>query len=263
MKSRNRDMLLTIGLVAGLSACGVNPVKSTLPLDLSQPGGIGIKMTTDNGNIDTGAIMQQVGKNLSVWSYPIAPMVAAPVSHTMTAVIGNVEHSSTPAGFSFSMGNSDPRALDFQKADVLPITCKLSSVQNEAQSAELNMGFADSAVTGARPDVKALSDHASTVCFNLLQEINWPVKTSSADTKSVNPSWMPEIRIETETEDGASPILPSPAETSAPKSESEQPETKPAESKAVTKEITKEGRKIYIIHNQGNPVIFKFGHERK
>jgi hypothetical protein len=181
----------------------------------------------------------------------------------MTADIGNVEHGSTPAGFSFSMGNSDPRALDFQKADVLPITCRLSSVEDDAQSAELNMGFADSAVTGANPDVKALSDHVSTVCFNLLQEIKWPVKTSSADTKSVNPSWMPEIRIETETEGGASPILPIPAETAAPKSESLQPEAEPAEPKAVTREITKEGRKVYIIHNQGNPVIFKFGHERK
>lgn len=265
MKSRNRDMLLPLCLVAGLSACGVNPVKSTLPLDLSQPGDIGIKMTTANDHVDTSAIMQQVGKNLSGWRYPIAPVAGAPVSHTMTVDIGNVEHGSTPTGFSFTMGNSDPRALDFQKADVLPVTCKLSSVQNETQSAELNMGFADSAVTGEHPDVKALSDHVSTVCFNLLQELKWPVKTGAGETSTQeSPSWMPEIRIETEAET-APAITASPESAPNTAAESRQ---KPAvndeqKPKSVTKEITREGRKVYIIHNQGNPITFKFGHERK
>lgn len=275
----------SIGLLAvawGLSACGLSPVKSNLPLDLSKPGSIAFVIDSHNSSLDTGTINTQTGKNLSDWHYPIATMASASITHRMTVTIGKPERGSTPAGFSFSMGNSDPRALDFQKADVLPITCKLESVQQIAQSAELNMGFADSAVTGANPDIKELTDHVSTVCFNLLKEINWPLPKAVEGATTTSPSWMPEIRIETETEpavsttpsqgqSGSSAETPTQATSGHPETSSEsqtQPEAASAANpeeklKAVTKEITKEGRKVYIIHNQGNPIIFKFGHERK
>lgn len=262
--------------MSGLTACGVNPVKSTTPLDLSHPGSIAILVDTANSHIDTAAIGEQIGKNLSGWRYPIASANTASVTHRMTAEIGRVEHGSTPTGFSFSIGNSDPRALDFQKADVLTITCKLESIQQAAQSAELNMGFADSAVTGMHPDAKELSDHVSTVCFNLLSEVNWPIEKAAAVSTSNSPSWMPEIRIETEeessvtgnttnststkTESKTNPTSSSDIQTGSGQSHTENNENEP---KAVTKEITKEGRKVYIIHNQGNPILFKFGHDRR
>lgn len=252
-----------------LGACGVNPVKSNLPFDFSHPGTIEISVESDNVNLETDLIKMQTGKNLTTWNYPIYPEHKSPVSHQLTVHIGNTESSSTPAGFSFSMGNSDPRALDFQKADVLTISCKLNAIAQTAQSAELSMGFSDDAVTGTKPDMKELSDHVSTVCFNLLREVKWPVEnpadTSSGRSTSTQPGWIPEIRIETETEAppaGASPKI-SPVQPRKASNDTEPESKAEPESKTVTKEINKEGRKVYIIHNQGNPVIFKFGNERK
>lgn len=263
MKLHSSRLTVIVSTILGLTACSSSQVKSSLPLDLNNTGTIEITVKTDNPNLQADAIKQQACKNLADWAYPIAPEFTLPVSHIMTVLIGTPEHSGTPTGFSFSMGNSDPRALDFQKADVLPISCRLSAVNQPERNAELNMGFNDSATIGNNPNLKELADHVSTVCFNLLKEVNWPVKKHENSVKSGGNSWMPEIRIEQEK-----PTAPSktqqpsdaPAEprtVSAPKTESGQ------ESTPATKEITKEGRKVYIIHNQGNPIIFKFGHERK
>lgn len=280
MHNKNRRLLCLLAIIFGLSACGINPVKSNLPLDLTQTGSIEIAIENDNATLDADAIKTLTSKNLSDWHYPIAPTATTPITHRMTAEIGKPEHGNTPTGFSFSIGNSDPRALDFQKANVLPITCKLESVQHAAQRAEINMGFADSAVTGANPNTKELTDHVSTVCFNLLQEIKWPLPKAAENSTSVSPSWMPEIRIETETEPEVSPSPASsqpeavtnpstssatsqPESTSETQAPSDSTSSDNDEPKAVAKEITKEGRKVYIIHNKGNPIIFKFGHERK
>lgn len=264
MKLSSSRLTVIVFTICGLTGCSSNQVKSSLPLDLKNTNAIEITVETDNPNLQAGAIKKQAGKNLADWSYPIAPDATSPVSHNMTVLIGTPGNGSTPAGFSFSMGNSDPRALDFQKADVLTITCQLSPINQPERSAELKMGFSDSAVMGPNPNLKELADHVSTVCFNLLKEVNWPVKKNDNSVKSGGNSWMPEIRIEQEKPDPAAeikskPSADAPAEpvVSVPKAQAEQ------ESKPVTKEITKEGRKVYIIHNQGNPITFKFGHDRK
>ncbi len=262
---RDRQFILITSL-GFLSACGVNPVKSNLPLDLSHPGAIALAVDSENADLDRGVIGTQAARNLIGWNYPIALDSKAAVSHQLTAHISDTEQASTPAGFSFSMGNSDPRALDFQKADVVTISCTLNTVEKSGQSAELSMGFSDGAITGSRPDLNALSDHVSTVCFNLLREVKWPVIDSdkTGSNNHSKPNWMPEIRIETETESmpatNTPPALPVVNSGSSHKPELE---SQPLEkAKTVTREINKEGRKVYIIHNQGNPVIFKFGHDR-
>ncbi|MBM4207260.1 MAG: hypothetical protein FJ190_04290 [Gammaproteobacteria bacterium] len=276
MKTINRRITVALAAAWNLSSCSVNPVISNLPLDLSRPGSIEIVIASGGAKIDVEAIKTETGKNLSDWRYPITPAYKEAISHQMTVEIGKTERGSTPAGFSFSIGNSDPRALDFQKANVLPITCKLNSIQNGAQSAELSMGFIDSAVTSAHPDSKEISDHVSTVCFNLLKEINWPVDKSTSVTTSSSLRWIPEIRIETEEESSISGGTTTTQTASQPNSKNSksssnsqfatgqsQTENNEVKPKTLTKEITKEGRKVYIIHNQGNPIIFKFGHDRK
>lgn len=265
MNRVNGRLSVIVSAICGLSACASSQVKTGLPLELSNAGGIEISVKADNSNLQTDTIKQQIGKNLADWAYPIAPQIKLPTSHTMTILIGTPEHSSTPAGFSFSLGNSDPRALDFQKANVVPITCRLTALNQLEQSAELNMGFSDSAVIGSNPNLNDLADHASTVCFNLLKEVNWPVKTKADKIKPNTNSWMPEIRIEQEQPAAETTIKPATDSTVEPSTApvqktQEKPEAK---SRPVTKEINKEGRKVYIIHNQGNPVTFKFGHERK
>ena len=254
--------LLVVAYLASLLAgCGTGQVKSTQTLDLSKPDSIEIAIEIEGDSLQINSIKQQVGKNLTDWDYPISGINNKPASHLLTAVVGKVEYGSTPEGFSFSVGNSDPRALDFQKANVLPITCKLNPIKQPQQSAELNMGFSDSEVTRSIPNIKELTDHISTVCFNLLQEVNWPVEKSEGKQQSKASSWMPEIRIETENE---APLATSPTSPSSEPASPVAPPSEPGASpKPITKEITKEGRKVYIIHNQGNPIIFKFGHERK
>jgi len=268
--------IVLLGLIGSLVACSTPPVKTQMPLDLSQTGSIEFVLEGPSDNTSAQAMTQQIKHNLADWDYPLLP---SPVgasqsnSHKLTAVVGAPEHGSTPVGFSFTMGNSDPRALDFQKTDVVLITCKLSGINHPEQSAELNMGFADSAITQANPDQKALTDHVSTVCFNLLRELNWPVVKTADKPETKANSWMPEIRIETQEEGSTdlsliAPNQPNKAENqpanstdgSKPKSVPVPESTKPG---PITKEINKEGRKVYIIHNRGNPIIFKFGHERK
>lgn len=260
MDSKGYKLIVVGYLSCLLAGCGTGQVKSYQTLDVSTPGSIEIAIETEDDSLQIDVIKQQVGKNLADWDYPISAINNKPASHQLTALVGKVEYGSTPAGFSFSVGNSDPRALNFQKANVLPITCKLNPIKQPQQSAELNMGFSDSEVTGPTPNIKELTDHISTVCFNLLQEVNWPLEKSEGKQQSKASSWMPEIRIETEQE---APLATSPT---SPASKQALPASTPAEpgaAKPITKEITKEGRKVYIIHNQGNPIIFKFGHERK
>ena len=275
MDSVKRSIVGVIGILWLAVGCSTGQVKTAQPIDLSSPGNIAVKIEAKNEGYRTEGLAEQVEKNLQAWHYPVVKASDHAVSHVLTAQIGNVEHGSTPTGFSFSPGNSDPRALEFQKADVLTITCKLGAVNQPLQSAELSMGFSDSALTKTDPDLNALADHISTVCFNLLEEVNWPVKKNSATASPVGNGWMPEIRIETEEEAAPShahePSQPNPTASSPSSPEpsgnqtepAQQPETAAKTPQAVTKEITKEGRKVYIIHNQGNPIIFKFGHERK
>ncbi len=182
----------------------------------------------------------QINKNLSDWGYPMAAKQSQNISHTLTAEIGLTEHTETPTGFSFSSGNSDPRSLEFQKANVIPISCELASIATPEKTAYLKLGFAvDDLVTGQmKMSENKWVDHISTVCFNLLSELNWPERQSLPSNSK--PGWIPEVRIETV-----------PASTNTPTTQSKD---------TVIREDT--GRKQIIIHNQGTPLILHLGHER-
>jgi hypothetical protein len=176
----------------------------------------------------------RVSKNLLDWGYPMGIQGNQAFSHVLTAEAGAIEHSETPIGFSFSSGNSDPRAIDFQKTDVIPISCELTSIAQPEQTVYLHMDFAAGRPLGA----DKLADHIGTVCFNLLNELDWPAKPT-APSSSIAPRWIPEVRIETVTA----------------------PEKATAPGKTITSDS--EDRKQIIIHNEGSPLILKFGHERR
>jgi hypothetical protein len=259
MRSARCGFIIYITVILGLAACTTGQVKTAKTLNLSKRERIELRLEFANHRLQTETLAQQVGKNLQGWGYPIGPASGQAYSHIMKAVIETVSHSSTPTGFSFSVGNSDPRAMDFQKADVLPITCQLSTVNQPDETAGLSMDFSDSAVTTSTPNLDELAGHISTVCFNLMRELNWPINTgeNSSEPGKTN-GWTPEIRIETQE---AEPIKTLQTEnTNKPRSNIDLQADKP---KQVTKVISKGGRKIYIIHNQGNPITFQFGNERK
>ncbi len=200
-------------------------------------------------------IAATVSSNLSQWGYRFEQEPESAYNYRLQAVVGEVEHAATPVGFSFSAGNSDPRSLDFQKSDVLSITCTLMPKEQPQNRAELSMGFPAgdyqnrSAADAERAQlITLLENDISTVCFNLLSELDVPVRQEEGVMPVGKPSWIPEIRLEIENE-----AQPNPDSAVDGATDSGQPTNAP--NTAPKKRI--------IIHNQGSPVIFKFGHERK
>lgn len=248
--------LCMLMLLCGISACSGLTRKPETPFDPAKIAGIRFNF----GQAELFGVMlperdiaTKVSGNLAEWGYPIGAEPAPHQTHSLTVEIGGIQHEATPVGFSFSAGNSDPRALDFQKSDVLTITCVLTPNAQPQHRAELSMGFVADAYlndTDRAADrtklVDLLENDISTVCFNLLSELNVPIrKDDNGKTKS-KPGWIPEIRLEIEN-DKATTATVSQQTTSSDKSSQSQ----------------KTQRKRIIIHNQGSPVIFKFGHKRK
>jgi len=236
-----RSLFFQVVAMAGLlTACAPGLEKKPMQIDTAAIKRIEFRIGTVKQASLKPILAQQgladrIGQNLAGWGYPVGAKDNQSFSHTLTAEVGLIEHSETPPGFSFSSGNSDPRALDFQKTDVLPIGCELSSIPEPKQTTYLYIDFAAS---NSASEAQLL-DHISTVCFNLLSELKWTDKSQNQPSSSLKPSWIPEVRIETVT---------SPDEA--------------GKADAPGKEREGEGRKQIIIHNQGSPVILKFGHER-
>lgn len=253
MKQPLRRIAKSVYLITlcGLIACTPALVKKQQPLDFGHVGRIELQLEGIDSSASANEIEQQVVKNIAEWNYPIGPKDNLPFSHVLNATVGKIEHGSTPAGLSFSAGNSDPRAIDFQKADVLPIRCELTAIAHPEQTGELNMELMASEKDKQALASNKLADHISTVCFNLLRELKWPEPLKTDGLESIKPSWIPEIRIETKE------VPNNPGAKTAP--------TNPADKAGVEVEEStdKDVRKQIIIHNQGSPVIFQFGHERR
>lgn len=234
----------------GLVACAPTQVKKQRAFDFSTIGRIELQIIADDPSVLPVDLSEKVSKNLADWKYPIGAASGQAISHSLIAQVGAIEHANTPTGFSFSAGNSDPRAMDFQKTDVLPIDCKLTSIAHPEQTSDLSMGFTASKTDRRAFAVEKLADHISTVCFNLLREVKWPESGEKQESSTINPSWMPEIRIENKT---VPAVTPKANEGAVKTNAEESPKT----------EDESEQRKEIIIHNQGSPVILHFGHERR
>lgn len=244
IQTPSRSLLFkSAATICALTACASSPEIKQAPSDTRAIKQIEFKLGTIKQASLRSILPQQdivarVSKNLAEWGYPIGIKDNRAVSHILTAEIGLIELGETPTGFSFSIGNADPRAIDFQKMDVLPIGCELTSIEHPEQTTYLHMDFA----AGHAISADKLVDNISTVCFNLLDELNWADKTQDQPVSSLKPSWVPAVRIETVSNPGEE------GEANVP-------------GKPVTS--THEGRKQIVIQNQGSPVIFSFGHERR
>jgi len=192
--------------------------------------------------IDAAPIAERVRANLTEWEFPLA--AKGPYSHRLQAKLSKVSHRETPVGFSFSSGNSDPRATDFQKADVLPISCTLRDAGNQAVLLERESTFSahalDKDVLPARI-VDKLVDQIGTACLDVLEHAPLPKQAGRLKTELFKPKWMPDVRVEVREVSGAVD----------------------ANGVAQPAAVGDEPKKEIIIHNQGTPVIFQFGHERK
>ncbi|MDP3839587.1 MAG: hypothetical protein Q8Q54_11760 [Methylococcales bacterium] len=202
------------------------------PLDKTAIKTIALKMDVqalDDLGVSAPPLQEKVIYNLNEWRFP---MVTGTATHSLEVSIGKIENSTTPVGFSFSSGNSDPRSLAFQRDDVLPVTCRLIAQKHPAQHAELTMSFS------AEKPVKAekLADHISTVCFDLLDDLHFLAPETTKTLKT--PAWMPTVKVETV------------------------PEPQPKVNSAEQPIVPAEERKQLIIQNQGSPLILKMGHDR-
>ncbi|MGR9085512.1 MAG: hypothetical protein ACU841_00365 [Gammaproteobacteria bacterium] len=242
--------LLTGLLVFCLSAAAM--AEGNRPFTFAKASVTRIDFSLSDDNLDqfgvtpsASALSGRIIDNLGGWNFPIRRSSEKAFSHRLTAAIGRVSHQSTPVGFSFSAGNSDPRAPEFQKADIIQVSCTLTDIDDPQQSVGETMDFAAGPIVSAlkkrRDEAKGIDllvDHISTVCFNLLDDLEWDDPGKTSDSSIKKPRWMPEIRIETQ-EQPASDVKP--------------PEAR---------ESGNDGRKQIIIHNQGTPVILKLGHDR-
>ena len=273
MNKQTKTMIKQLCFLAALSlaACAKQPVKTQLALDLSNPGEIELHVDANNTSEPLETIAQTVANNLKHWDYPVVISPNPKVSHLLIATVGTVAKGSSPAGFSYSAGNSDPRSLEFQKMDVLPINCFIKSSLHPEQASELSMDFMADKSDKAYLAADKLADHIGTVCFNLLTEVKWPLKEKPTDQGGAvtSPGWIPEIRIEDKitTDDPiTTPLSPPPTSpTTASEQEVKTPESKnnanPEEPKVRIQRD--EPRRQIIIHNQGSPVILEFGYERR
>ena len=236
----NQLLNKTIGCISIIAfncliACTPVLVKKPQVFDVSKIERIELKIAVSNQTAFSDVISKEVANNLAGWNYPIGTQNGQSFSHILKATVGSVEHGSTPSGFSFSSGNSDPRAIEFQKTDVLPVSCQLTSIADPEQTTGLSMGFTASLTDKQSLSSDKLIDHISTVCFNLLRELKWPNNSQNYSHDPIKPSWLPEVRIETKDD----PV------------------------KNDTTLNSNENRQQIIIHNQGSPVILHFGHERR
>jgi hypothetical protein len=193
-------------------------------------------------NVSATSLAKQVGTNLSEWEFPMKAV--GPYSHQLQARLGGISRQKTPIGFSFTSGNSDPRAVDFQKADVLPITCSLRDLETHTVLSERESTFSAHAYDDDHQPsqiVQKLTDQISTACLDVLEHAPQPKAANKVKTALFKPKWLPDVRVEVR----------------------EIPANLDKNGQSGAGSMNNEPKKEIIIHNQGTPVIFQFGHERR
>ncbi len=295
----NHARLFPLSMTVLLTSCSIGMKPEGVPPRPETVTGILFQVDKDQLSsrgraIDTKALAQTVTRNLDTWGFPVSADPDAAYSHVMEPQVGEIVHDgNTPTGFSFSVGNSDPRSLEFQKADVVTVTCTLRGAETRShENAYLKETFmADEVMKGGGKSLfDAYSNHIATACFNLLSQLK--IQRSKPDpvesTSTSSSTWFPEVRVEikdkpvavkapskaqtvpapatpsartsaTQPAAAASSPAPVPGSPAAPEADSEE-----TAAPAIQTEVKEdETRKQMIIHNQGHPIILEFGYDRK
>ncbi len=259
----NTMSILAIALLHNIDA-------SASPINANEINTVtSINFSVDSNHLDQLKIpltalqlSERVISNLSEWHYPLKQ--AAPnASHALVASLGDISHESTPVGFSFTRGNSDPRSAEFQKADVLPITCTLTTKDSSQSPITHKMTFSTEAFFSGYSTAHIadkLVDQITTTCFTLLEGLKHPLIDKTEQTTTFKPTWMPSIQVVvkpvTQTvakpikAESTSKIIPASSDISLTNTE-------------TTEDSTTEVDKELIINNQGSPLTLHLGHERR
>jgi hypothetical protein len=259
---------ILLALALTLTACSVgNKPLGVVPTADSVKGLNLTVVAPDLAESAQAEVAERIAKNLSSWGYPVsAGKEEARATHALEGRVGVITHKSTPPGLSFSFGNADPRSLEFQKADVVPITCAMTSRSNPKDAVTLTGDFAVdpgfASLMGRRPAPASMDyyvDRIGTVCLNLLLELK--VETEKSKAATGEPSWIPQVRIEVRDKPDAAPHPSAVPAVATPKAAEKEAQASTVRTETATKETDR--RKQLIIHNQGVPVILEFGYERK
>jgi hypothetical protein len=204
-------------------------------------------------DLPTHPLEQQISKNLSEWQFPIQAAGLTGAKYILEVEVGELKHDKTPVGFSFSSGNSDPRALEFQKSEVLEINCRLSKKPAGTLIKQTSLSFSANSLIEAKQHPSAtvianeLANHISTTCYELLTELHFAQPAPAQLHTTRVPSWMPSVRIETQE------TLNEPTGKKL---------TQPQEQTDSAVNVERESTKQITIHNLGSPLILKLGHDR-
>ncbi|MGH8512406.1 MAG: hypothetical protein ACREV8_00350 [Gammaproteobacteria bacterium] len=227
--------------------------------------------------------------------------VVSAYGHLLAATVHPLRMGSTPAGFSMSFGDSDPRAQEFQRAEIVPISCALVNTRSAREEASLREDKPapgrddrwERQESGAAKGVEPLAGDIRAVCDKLLAELGVARKVAKSEP-SGPADVVPAVRVEiapAEENTRETVATPAPAPDigqdtsvksenappqasgldSAPSEDVPAPEPSPATVSAPPKSspVTvkpstgNEGRKRIRILNPGNTVILEFGPDRR
>ena len=223
--------------------------------------------------------------------------------HLLAATVHPVRTGSTPAGFSMSFGDSDPRAQNFQRAELIPISCALVNTRSAREEASLREdkpapGRDERWVpqeAGAAKGVETLAEDIRAVCNKLLAELGVAGKVAKSEPSGpaelvpavqfeiapaeentpetvASPAPAPDIDQDTSLKSAnelpqASGLNSAPSEdpaVPAPEPSAAAVSAPPKSSPVTAKPSTgNEGRKRIRILNPGNTVSLEFGPDRR
>jgi len=173
-------------------------------IDVEKLSITGIKFELANDNLaqfgfslSKQQIAEKVSKNLAEQQFPIT-QTDSNSSHSLKARLDKIDYQKPPIGLSFSTGNADPRSADFQKTEVLPITCQLNKIGSNIVLIERTMTFSTQSFfshSNQSQLSEMLIDQISTVCFNLLDELKLPSPEKKANITLSKPTWMPSVQV--------------------------------------------------------------------
>jgi len=243
---------VAIGLIVMTGITGIASITAeaaNIEIEKASITGIKIELADDNFaqfdfSLSKQLIAEQVSKNLTEQKFPIT-LTDSNTTHTLKAKLDKIDYQKPPVGLSFSNGNADPRSADFQKTEVLPITCQLNKIGSNTALIERKMTFStQSFFSHSNPSqlLEKLADQISTTCFNLLDELKLPSPDKQANTTLSKPTWMPSVQVVVKS-------IPVPVNS--------------ASTLNIIRQSTDTEDKELIINNQGSPLTLHMGVDRR
>lgn len=222
-------------------------------------------------------IEREISQRFAKAGYPMNPTTEQP-THELVVSVGKAELTATPTGLSLGLGNSNPRASEFQKAITVAINCTLRPLQDSEQAITL----VERKITPSSLDMQALNEiekrtktkrfyieNMGSTCHSLLSRLDIRPRRIDKSVVKVGQPGFKAVRIETvnhrvtpeqeRVEVSASVTQPSVTKTNTQNlSNTDSAQTR------IKKKSSGDWRDQAVqIFNQGDTVILKFGYERR